>query len=68
MYSSGPLHMDEQRQDIQLEPTYSNSVPIQDVALRTCRKQWTIEKGGERGSGISVQMTWHDNDDDDLKQ
>ena len=23
MYSCGPLHMDEQRQDDQLEPTYS---------------------------------------------
>ena len=34
MYSGGPLHMDEQRQDVQLEPTYSNSVPIRDVALR----------------------------------
>ena len=46
--------MDEQRQDDQLEPTYSSSVPIRDVALRTYRKQWTIETGDERGSGISV--------------
>ena len=36
IYSSGPLHMDEQRQDIRFEPTYSNSVPIQDVAQRIC--------------------------------
>ena len=56
MYSCGPLHMDEQRQDDQLEPTYSISVPIKDVALKTCREQWTIEKGGEKGSGISVLM------------
>ena len=28
----------------------------QDVALKTCRKQWTIEKGGEKGTGISVLM------------
>ena len=48
--------MDEQRQDNQLEPIYSSSVPIWDVALKTCPKQWTIEKGGERGSGISVLM------------
>ena len=30
----GPPHMDKQRQDNQLEPIY-NSVPIQDVALKT---------------------------------
>ena len=61
--------MDEQRQDGQLEPTYSNSVPIRDVALRmTCQKQWTIERGGERGSGISVLMVRHDDDDDDDKK
>ena len=34
IYSYGPLHMDEQRQDVQLEPTYSSSVPILDVALK----------------------------------
>ena len=51
-YSSGPLHNDEQRQDDQQEPTYNNSVPIQDVAL----KRWTIEKGGGRGSGRPVPM------------
>ena len=57
--------MDEQRQDDQLEPTYNSFVPIQDVALKTCRKQWTIEKSGEKGSGISVLMVRHDDDDDD---
>ena len=50
---SGPLHMDEQRQDVKLEPTYSSYVPIRDVALRICRKQWTIGKCGERKLGIS---------------
>ena len=59
--------MDEQRQDDQLEPTHSSSVPIQDVVLKTCRKQWTIEKGGEKGSGISVLMVRHD-DDDEVKR
>ena len=34
--------------------TYSSSVPIRDVALRTCREQWTIGRGGERRSGICV--------------
>ena len=34
----------------QLIPTYSSYVLIQDVALRTCQKQWPIGRGGERGS------------------
>ena len=46
--------MDEQRQDDQLEPTYSSSVTIRDVTLKTCRMQWAIGRGGESGSGISV--------------
>ena len=62
MYSCGPLHMDEQRQDDQLESTYNNSVLIQDVALKTYRKQWTIEKGGGRASRICMLMTRHDDD------
>ena len=56
--------MAEQRQDDQLEPTYSNYMPIQDVALKTCREQWTMGRGGERGSGISMLMVRHDDDDD----
>ena len=56
IYSWGPLHMDEKRQEDQLEPTYSIFVPIRDVALKTCRKQWIIEKGVEKGSGISMVM------------
>ena len=55
--------MDEQRQDDQLEPTYSSSVPIQEVVLKTCQKQWMIEKGGNKGSGIAVQMAQHHDDD-----
>ena len=43
--------------------TYTHSsVPIRDVALKTCQKRWTIEKGGEKGSGISVLMVRHDDD------
>ena len=49
----------------QLEPTYSNSVPIQYVALKTCRKQWVIGRGGESGSEISMPMARRDDDDDD---
>ena len=64
MYSYGPLHMDDQRQDDQLEPTYSSYVPIRDVALKTCRKQWMIGRGGERRPGMSVLMVRHENNDD----
>ena len=63
MYSCGPLHMDEQRQDVQLEPTYSSSVPMWNVARRIYWKQWTIGMCGERGSGISVPIVRHDDDD-----
>ena len=65
-HSCGPLYMDKQKQDDQQEPIFSSSVQIEDVALKTCRKQWTMEKGGEKGSGISVLMAQHD-DDDDIK-
>ena len=61
-YSCRPLHMDNQGQDNQLEPTYNSSVLIQGVALKTYRKQWTIEKGGGRGSGISVLIARYDYD------
>ena len=64
MYSYGPLHMAEQRQGDQLAPTFRSSVRIRGVALRTCRKRWTIGLGGERGSGISVLMARQDDDDD----
>ena len=51
-YSCGPLHMDKQRQDDQLGPTYNSSVPIQGLDLKTYRKRWMIEKGSRSGSGI----------------
>ena len=57
--------VDVQRQDDQLEPTYSSCVPIRDVALKICLEQWTIGRGGKRGSGISVLIAQHDDDDDD---
>ena len=65
MYSCGPLPMDVQRQEVQLEPTYSSSVPLRDAALMICWKQWTIGRWGERGSEISVLITLHDDDDYD---
>ena len=39
MYSYGPPHMAEQKQDDQLEHTYSSYVRIRDVALKTCRRR-----------------------------
>ena len=65
MYSYGPPHMAEQNQDDQLEHTYSSYVRIRDVVLMTCRRRWTIGRSDERGSGISVLATRHDDDDDD---
>ena len=61
MSSCGPLQMDEKDRTTSLN-NHSNSVPIRDVVLKTCWKQWTIGKGGERGSGISVLMARHDDD------
>ena len=48
------------------EHTFSSYVRIQDVALKTCQRRWTIERSGERGSGISVLAARHDDDDDDF--
>ena len=57
-------HMAGQKQDDQLEHTSSSYVRIRDVALKTCQRRWTIGKSGERGSGISVPVGRHDDDDD----
>ena len=59
-----PLHMDEQRQDVQLEPKYNSSVPIHDVVWKTYRERRTIETGGRSVSGKSVLVD--DDDDDDF--
>ena len=63
MYSCGPLHINEQRQDDQQETTYCSSVSIRDVAMKTYRKRWIIGKVGERGSGISLLMARHEDGD-----
>ena len=65
MYSYGPPHMAGQKQDDQLEHTFSSYVRIRDVALKTCQRRWTIGRSGERGSGISALVVQHDDDDDD---
>ena len=54
--------MGKQRQDDQLEHIYSSSVPIQDIALKTSREQWTIETGGKRGSERSMLAARYDDD------
>ena len=66
MYSYRPPHMAKKKLGDQLEHTYSSSVRIRDVALKTCRRWWTIGRSGERGSGISVLAARHDDDDYDI--
>ena len=56
-------HMVEQKQVDQLEPTYSSYVRIRGAALRTCQIRWTIGRGCERVSGISMLMARQDDDD-----
>ena len=63
IHSWGPLHMAERKQVDQLEPTYSSSVRIRGVALKTYRKRWVIRRGGKKGSGISVPMARHDDNE-----
>ena len=50
-YSCGPLPMDEQRQNDQVEHIYNSSVEIQDIALKTYRERWTIDAVGGEGQG-----------------
>ena len=57
--------MAKQKQDDQLEHTYSSYVRILYVALKTYQKQWAIGRSGERGSEISVLAARHDDDNDD---
>ena len=64
MYTYGSPHMAAQKQDDQLERTFSSYVMIQDVVLKTYLGRWTIGRSGERGSGISVLPARYDDDDD----
>ena len=61
MYSNGPPHMVKQKQDDQLELTYSSYVRIRDVTLKT--KLWMIGRSSERGPWISVLAARLDDDD-----
>ena len=67
MYSHGLPHMAGQKQDYQLENTFSSYVRIRDVALKTWQRRWTIGRSSERRSGISVLAMRHDNDDDNTQ-
>ena len=60
MYFYGPPYMAEQKQDDQLEHTYSSYVRIRDVALKTCQKRWMLGRSSEIGSGISMLAARHD--------
>ena len=55
--------MTAQKQDDQLERTFSSYVRIQDVVLKTYLGRWTIGRSGERGSGISVLPARYDDDE-----
>ena len=66
MYSYGPPHMAKQKLDDQVEHTFSSYVRIRNVVLKTWQRRWIIGRSGERGSGISVLATRHDDDDDDI--
>ena len=63
MCSCGPLHMANQKQDDQLEHSYSSYVMIRDVTPKACPRRWMIGRRGERGSEISVLAARHDDDD-----
>ncbi len=63
MYPYGPTHMAVQKQNDQHEHTFSSNVRIRAVVLKTYLGRGTIGKSGERGSGISVLPTRHDDDE-----
>ena len=65
MYSYGPPHMAEQKQDDQLEHPYRSYVRIRDVDMKTCRRRWSIGRSDEWRSRISMLAAEHDDDDDD---
>ena len=54
--------MAKQKQDDQLEHTYSSNVSIRDVAMKTSQRRWMIGRSCKRGLGISVLAERHDDD------
>ena len=66
-YSCEPLHMDKQMLDDQIGPIFKSSVPIQNVAWRTCRERLTVQMGSEKMSGKSLLAALLDDDDDNIR-
>ena len=58
----GSPPMAKQKQDDQLEHTYSSYVIIGDVALKTYQRRWMIGRSDVRVSGISVLAARQDDD------
>ena len=58
MYSCGPLHMDEQRLDNQLELIYNSSVLIQDVAWELPGVMDNRDGWQERVRETRASSTW----------
>ena len=59
MYSYGPPHMAERKQDDHLEYISRSYVRIRDVAQKNCQRRWTIGKSGERVRDIRAGgTTW----------
>ena len=56
MYSYRPQHKAGQKQDDQLEHTFSSYVRIRVVALKTCQRWWNIEKTGMSSKRVSLHM------------
>ena len=59
MYSYVPLHMAKQKQEDQLEHTYSSYVSIRDVALKTCQKRWD-DREKLREKARDIRASGHD--------
>ena len=57
MCSCGPPHMANQKQDDQLEHSYSSYVMIRDVTPKTCRRRWMTGRRGERVRDIRASHT-----------
>ena len=57
--------MAAQKQDDQLERTFSSYVRIRVVVLKAYLGRWAIGRSGEGGSGMSVLPARYDDDDDD---
>ena len=53
-----PFTKTSKSRDNQPEPTYNSSVPIWDIASKTCWKQWTIGRGSKRDIHADGATWW----------